>query len=113
MSVMNQVVSTALQLQKDIELKDHKCIAHQLALLYQCLNQVGGGFLKFKSKIETRFDKIKTDINESETSQLHDEHKLWLRNLTSEVVIDALFKQRPVRAASQPLADFLNNVAKH
>ncbi|KAK9729618.1 hypothetical protein K7432_000136 [Basidiobolus ranarum] len=34
MSLMNQVVSTALQLQKDIGISNHKYIAHQLALLY-------------------------------------------------------------------------------
>ena len=103
MNVHNQLVSISLQLQQDIKLTNHKYMAHQLALLYviillllllllfnnflnfrsfffiyqHCLNQAGGHFIKYKSRVELHFDAIKALTNSSEEPQLTSEQKQW------------------------------------
>ncbi|CAB4397852.1 unnamed protein product [Rhizophagus irregularis] len=112
MNVLNQLVSISLQLQQDIKLTNHKYMAHQLALLYQCLNQAGGHFIKYKSRVELHFDAIKEMTNSSEEPKLSSEQEQWLSQLTADVVTEALFSGRPVTAMSQPLAAYLNNVSE-
>ncbi|CAJ0870709.1 11683_t:CDS:2 [Entrophospora sp. SA101] len=82
-NLYNQLVSISLQLQQDIKLTNHKYMAHQLALLYQCLNQAGGPFLKYKSRVELHFDAIKALSNSSEEPQLDEEQKKWFQRVSS------------------------------
>ncbi|GES86249.1 hypothetical protein RCL_jg18374.t1 [Rhizophagus clarus] len=112
MNLHNQLVSISLQLQQDIKLTNHKYMAHQLALFYQCLNQAGGHFIKYKSRVELHFDAIKEMTNSSEEPQLSSEQEQWLSQLTADIVTEALFSGRPVTAMSQPLAAYLNNVSE-
>ncbi|CAG8751431.1 10514_t:CDS:2, partial [Racocetra persica] len=55
---------------------------------HQCLNQAGGHFLKYKSRVEVHFD------------------------VTADIVTEALFSGRPVTAMSQPLATYLNGISE-
>ncbi|CAJ0749768.1 15363_t:CDS:2, partial [Entrophospora sp. SA101] len=110
MNLQNQLVSVSLQLQQDIKLTNHKYMAHQLALLYQCLNQASGPFLKYRSRVELHFDAIKALSNSSEEPQLDEEQKKWLSELTADIVTGALFSGRPTTTMSQPVAAYLNKI---
>ncbi|CAG8481238.1 19178_t:CDS:2 [Dentiscutata erythropus] len=112
MNVLNQLASISLQLQQDIKLQNHKYMAHQLALLYQCLNQAGGHFLKYKSRVELHFDSIKALTSNSEVPKLNAEQKEWLSQVTADIVTEALFSGRPVTPMSQPLATYLNEISE-
>ncbi|KAI9363840.1 hypothetical protein BD770DRAFT_440278 [Pilaira anomala] len=58
-SHLDQLYVTACRLYLDLDLSNHKYIAYQLALLYQCINRQGIIFVDYKSRIEQRFDEIK------------------------------------------------------
>jgi len=50
-AILNQVVAMSDQLQNDIhQSKNHKYVAHQVALLYQCLIQLGEAGVSYKKK---------------------------------------------------------------
>ena len=56
-SALNQLLHLATQLQRDACIAaNHKYLAHQIALLYQCLNQVKGESRPFKKRIEEQFE---------------------------------------------------------
>ncbi|CAG8491916.1 15705_t:CDS:2 [Funneliformis caledonium] len=63
----------------------------------QCLNQAGGHFIKYKSRVELHFDAIKSLTNGLEQPRLSPEQKEC---------------GRPVTAMSQPLAAYLNNISE-
>ncbi|KAL1922498.1 uncharacterized protein VTP21DRAFT_10037 [Calcarisporiella thermophila] len=106
MNILNQLVTISLRLQADLKLINHKYIAHQLAILYQCINQVGGSFTKYKSRIEANFDTVKATLNATEHPQLDIKYQEWLEQLTSDIVADALYSGR-LPSQSQPLVEFL------
>ena len=59
-SSLNQLLHMATQLQRDAPIAaNHKYLAHQIALLYQCLNAVRGESKPFKRRIEEQFDAVK------------------------------------------------------
>jgi len=75
---LNQLVSMSMQLRLDVNsLRSHKFIAHQIALLYQCLNQVGKQVLPFKKRIEERFEDIKAFIESEKSPLLPQEYRNW------------------------------------
>ncbi|KAI8606139.1 hypothetical protein EDD21DRAFT_361773 [Dissophora ornata] len=94
MSSINQLVSLALQLQNDLRLTNHKFIAHQVALLYQCINQAGPAYVQFKARVEENFAVVKEVCNASEEPLLPAELQAWLTDLTTDIVADALFSGR-------------------
>ncbi|RUP47138.1 hypothetical protein BC936DRAFT_146085 [Jimgerdemannia flammicorona] len=110
MSLTNQLVSMALQLQHDLKLTNHKYMAHQVALLYQCINQMGGSYLKYKSRVESRFDEVKSLTNRGEEPLLSAELREWLRGLTTDIVTEALFTSKPLPAQSLGLVKFLDKL---
>ncbi|KAF9437890.1 hypothetical protein BGZ76_010672 [Entomortierella beljakovae] len=114
MSTINQLVSIALQLQNDLKLSNHKFIAHQVALLYQCINQAGPQFSKkYKSRVEENFDSLKK-INMSEEPRLPIELQAWLSDLTTDIVSEALFSGRPMSQQTPEaphLSDYINRVS--
>ncbi|KAJ3329960.1 hypothetical protein HDU76_006757 [Blyttiomyces sp. JEL0837] len=93
LEALNQLVSMALQLKNDVKLTNHKYIAHQLALLYQTINLVGGDFIQYHSRIQTEFDSIKTMTSnpDVEEPQLNPDQKKWLTSLASDIVATALY----------------------
>ncbi|CAG8707949.1 10161_t:CDS:2, partial [Ambispora leptoticha] len=112
MTLINQLVAISLQLQHDIRLKNHSYMAHQIALLYQCLNQVGHHFLKYKPRVELHFDAIKSLTSNSEEPQMNETQKEWLSQLTADIVTEALFSGRPFSNVSEPLANYMTIVGK-
>ncbi|KAK3812021.1 MAG: hypothetical protein J3Q66DRAFT_349163 [Benniella sp.] len=114
MSSINQLVSMALQLQNDLRLTNHKFIAHQIALLYQCINQAGRVYSRFKPRVEEHFVAAKEACNESEEPTLPTELQTWLADLTTDIVSEALFSGRPMSQQTPeaaPLSDYINRVS--
>lgn len=58
-------------------LENHKYIAHQLALLYQSLSQIGPASQNFKKRIEKKFETIKSITHGKQTSKLPQEEQKW------------------------------------
>ncbi|KAG0001138.1 hypothetical protein BGZ79_005052 [Entomortierella chlamydospora] len=115
MSTINQLVSIALQLQNDLKLSNHKFIAHQVALLYQCINQAGPQFsTKYKSRVEENFSALKETSNMSDEPRLPIELQAWLSDLTADIVSEALFSGRPMSQQTPEaphLSDYINRVS--
>eukprot|EP00959_Pyramimonas_sp_CCMP1952_P351075 7354731-Pyramimonas_sp.AAC.1 len=87
MTVWNQLLTMTEQLHHDAENAiNHKYIAHQIALLYQCLNQARAEFKSFKRDIEGEFDKIKALTESSTTPLLSFEQRQWLRGITAGIM---------------------------
>ena len=60
MSHVHQLLHMATQLRRDASnAQNHKYLAHRIALMYQCLNQVRGESKPFKKRIEEQFETIK------------------------------------------------------
>ncbi|KAF9930843.1 hypothetical protein FBU30_011210 [Linnemannia zychae] len=97
MSCINQLTSIALQLQNDIRLTNHKFVAHQVALLYQCITQAGPQFSKkYKSRVEENFEALKEASSVSDEPYLPIELQAWLSDLATDIVSEALFSGRPM-----------------
>ena len=114
MNSLNQILSLSMQLKQDINLSNHKYIAHQLALLFQCLHSCHFPALNqpFKRRIEERFQHIKSVLSVSEPSVplLDTDTKRWLEDLTTDLShavlnVPASSKSRAVGIVS----DFLAN----
>ncbi|XP_072033998.1 uncharacterized protein [Amphiura filiformis] len=93
LSTLNQVSMMCQQLRHDAtNLSNHKYIAHQIALLYQSLNQLGNIAViqDHKTNIETTFKKLKNALTPKEGDdtipQLPPEYSRWLVELTSGLV---------------------------
>jgi hypothetical protein len=83
---LNQVAALAKQLRTDLQLPNHKYMAHQLALLYQSLGMVGPSMAHFKTRIEEMFDQVKAVTNSGPDPQLILEHQHWLYLLCSDLL---------------------------
>ncbi|XP_071505766.1 uncharacterized protein [Diadema antillarum] len=89
LAVVNQVNVLCKQLHHDVQkLNNHKYLAHQVALLYQSLNQLGNvkALLSYRSNIEGMFKKMKAALELTgegdSVPHLPDEYKTWLLDLT-------------------------------
>ncbi|KAJ1658756.1 hypothetical protein IWQ61_002048 [Dispira simplex] len=57
----------------------------------------------------TRADRRRTDTKASEgRARLSEYHREWLQGLTSDIIVEALYKKGPIRHASRPLAKVLD-----
>lgn len=86
MSQMHQVVAMSQQLQEDIPTSNHKYMAHQVALLYQCLSFPNLGLQRYKRRIEPEFDEIKARTERASVPALSERQKDWLWGITDEVM---------------------------
>ena len=81
-SQLNQVVMMGTQLYHDALVpQHHKYIAHQIALLYQCLNALQGDTKPVRKLIEARFDDVKIKT-ESKSPILDIDLSEWLQEIT-------------------------------
>jgi len=84
--VLNQLSVMSHQLKYDTEtLTNHKYIAHQIALLYQCLNQVGDAGVAFKKRIEQKFEQVKSSTESQKLPLLTKEQQDWLLGVTLDI----------------------------
>lgn len=91
LTALQNLSGLSRQINSDLSnLSDHKYIAHQMAILYQSLNNVGHPLLDpYKKSIEENFKSIKTTLSqesESGKKQLYPEQREWFLNLTSGIV---------------------------
>ncbi|KAJ3109729.1 Protein ccc1 [Phlyctochytrium bullatum] len=110
-SHLNQLSSMALQLRNDIHLTNHKYMAHQLALLYQAINLVGGAFTKYHARIQAEFESVKSLTSDPnvEEPQLTDAQKQWLNALTTDILNELLFSDVKGLLMPAHLSSFLQN----
>lgn len=58
--MLNQLVALARQIKHDLfHLENHKYVAHQVAMLYQCLTNAGDPVAHIKQRVEGRFAELK------------------------------------------------------
>ncbi|KAJ3368861.1 hypothetical protein GGF31_005996 [Allomyces arbusculus] len=101
MTVLNQVVALALQLREDVQLANHKYMAHQIALLYQSLTGAREDLRHHRTSIESRFDSIKASCSAPVPEpQLTQEQRQWLHDLTTQILTEALFSGKSLSASS-------------
>ncbi|XP_078312466.1 uncharacterized protein LOC111102258 isoform X1 [Crassostrea virginica] len=91
LTALQNLSGLSRQINSDLSnLSDHKYIAHQMAILYQSLNNVGHPILDpYKRSIEENFKSIKATLSQETGSgkkQLYPEQKEWFLNLTSGIV---------------------------
>mmetsp|Transcript_18754 Transcript_18754/g.52639 ORF Transcript_18754/g.52639 Transcript_18754/m.52639 type:complete len:246 (-) Transcript_18754:614-1351(-) len=81
-TLMNQVVMMGTQIYHDAcNEQHHKYVAHQLALLYQCLNLLQGDTKPIRRVIESHFEEIKS-VSESKYPFFGIEISDWLQEVT-------------------------------
>eukprot|EP01111_Echinosteliopsis_oligospora_P016444 TRINITY_DN6842_c0_g1_i1.p1 TRINITY_DN6842_c0_g1~~TRINITY_DN6842_c0_g1_i1.p1 ORF type:complete len:257 (-),score=62.75 TRINITY_DN6842_c0_g1_i1:14-784(-) len=110
-ALMNQTMFLATQLRNDISaLTNHKYIAHQLALLYQCLAQCGIAMEVFKKRIEERFEEIKA-ATESDPKGvlLSDSQRNWIQDLTNNVLGEMAIQPAPLLKRLRPVLSFCSS----
>ncbi|KAI9183589.1 Serine/threonine-protein kinase Nek9 [Blastocladiella emersonii ATCC 22665] len=108
-TVLNQVVSMALQLRNDVALPNHKYMAHQIALLYQSLTSSREDLRKYRAQIEGQFDAFKAACSaQVPEPQLLPEQRQWLTSLTTDILTEALFTGRNI-VPSQRAVEFLRS----
>lgn len=93
MSQLNQVVVLSIQLHSDVDLKNHKYIAHQIALLYQSLNNSRQELKLFRPLIEKNFEQIKSVCSKSSEPRLSPEQREWIRQITTQILNESLFNK--------------------
>ena len=89
LSVLNQLVTVAKQILHDLEsLSNHKYIAHQVALLYQCLSLARSPVDPFRAELEGNFSSIKRAAKglEHKPGRLPIETAAWLQSLLKKII---------------------------
>ncbi|GAA5815175.1 hypothetical protein MFLAVUS_008681 [Mucor flavus] len=87
LSYLDQLYATACRLYHDLDLPNHKYIAYQIALLYQCINRQGVPFIEYKARIEQRFDEIKSATKELNTVRLDSGQVSWIQSLSLDIIM--------------------------
>lgn len=87
------LVSQTIQMCKQLSMDllpgaNQKYLAHQVALLYQCLNFIGPAAAPFKKRVEAEFQNIKGSTEQSATPGLSEFHQQWLRELIEDIIED-------------------------
>lgn len=101
-SHLHQLLHMATQLRNDAsDAKNNKYLAHQIALLYQCINLARGESKALKKRIEENFETIKRhteapggsgNVNGGDRT-LPPDLRRWVEDLTAEVAV--LVRQYP------------------
>jgi len=112
LSVLNQLVSVAKQILHDLEsLSNHKYIAHQVALLYQCLSLARSPVDPFRAELEGNFSSIKRASKglEHKPGRLPIETAAWLQSLLKQI-IEAVHAMPDIyRGPLRPVIRYLKN----
>mmetsp|Transcript_6805 Transcript_6805/g.16449 ORF Transcript_6805/g.16449 Transcript_6805/m.16449 type:complete len:284 (+) Transcript_6805:233-1084(+) len=107
MAQLNQAFSMSQQLRDDCSNNNHKYIAHQIALLYQCLSYQNLRTQQFKKRIEPEFEDLKRTTEQAAQPQLTPKQREWLRSLTTDVMEVATDFNGPVTAFLHSWVDVL------
>ncbi|EDO39997.1 predicted protein [Nematostella vectensis] len=89
-AMLNQMVTLCHQLNSDaFNLTNHKYIAHQVALLYQAVNQGGSSMADYKKAIEDNFKPLKASLHVTDKDavpKLPQNQKEWISTITSSIL---------------------------
>ncbi|KAI7857656.1 hypothetical protein BDC45DRAFT_18954 [Circinella umbellata] len=100
MALYDQLYATAARLHRNLNLNDHHYIPYQLAITFQCVNQLGMYYSEYRERIQRKFDEIKStlatnDSNKSNDShmeeKLNEEQVIWLKQLTTDLMVQVLY----------------------
>eukprot|EP00042_Codosiga_hollandica_P035782 m.268103 g.268103 ORF g.268103 m.268103 type:complete len:144 (+) comp54723_c4_seq17:35-466(+) len=112
-STLGQIMVLAKQLQEDVkQLDNHKYVAHQMALLYQCVVQFGGCFKPFKDEIEGQFDNLKEACrakSKESPPKLSPTLIAWLLDMTSRVMNDVQLHPQDISAVLDSVVGAVSN----
>ncbi|KAI8369408.1 uncharacterized protein BYT42DRAFT_617439 [Radiomyces spectabilis] len=86
MALLNQIYATAFQVLQGLNLKNHKYIPYQLALLYQCVNQQEVKYQAYALRIEEQFSEIKSHTKRHDVPLLTEFHITWLQKLAQDII---------------------------
>ncbi|KAI9258934.1 hypothetical protein BDA99DRAFT_104754 [Phascolomyces articulosus] len=104
MALYDQLYATAARLYRSLNLNDHHYIPYQLAIAFQCVNQLGMYYTEYRERIQRKFDEIKQalsthsnksnktdDTNHTITATLNDEQVVWLKQLATDLMEQVLY----------------------
>ncbi|KAJ3055845.1 hypothetical protein HK097_009048 [Rhizophlyctis rosea] len=102
---LNKISHCALQIRSDIQSNRLRYLAHQIALLYQCL--ANSPLQRYQSRIQERFDDLKQTLtvpatasqdeaSEPPQANLRDDQKEWLNALTIEIIKETVYASKLV-----------------
>eukprot|EP00731_Ephydatia_muelleri_P029530 Em0021g53a len=90
MAALNNLLTMAHQLKADVQTSSsHRYIAHQTALLHQCVTMVGGPLAEYKKDIEGAFKDLKVCCSTDESGhppRLNSDLHKWLVNITQKLI---------------------------
>eukprot|EP00112_Aurelia_sp_Birch-Aquarium-sp1_P003289 Seg1365.9 transcript_id=Seg1365.9/GoldUCD/mRNA.D3Y31 product="hypothetical protein" protein_id=Seg1365.9/GoldUCD/D3Y31 len=116
LSMVNQLLCLGNQLNSDVNnLDNHKYIAHQIALLYQAINQVGPSLNHLKEQIEENFIKIKESLSSQDKAsslKLPRTHKDWVNSITGDLLNSLMSLHLPIMQPLQPAVQFLRQCSQ-
>ena len=70
-AMLNQLVCLARQIQHELfRMPSHKYVAHQVAMLYQCLSSAGDPVSELKKRVEARFSDLKDAARNTKPSEV-------------------------------------------
>eukprot|EP00899_Mesostigma_viride_P023221 jgi/Mesvir1/4083/Mv08616-RA.1 len=105
---LNQLLSMSNQLQESAcDRRNHKYMAHMVALLYQSLSQVRAGLKSFKSDIEAHFEDIKAMTEREASPMLSKDLQLWLESMTRGLRSTVAQLPQPILRKLSPVADVM------
>ncbi|XP_065840653.1 uncharacterized protein [Oscarella lobularis] len=112
-AALNQLFATSKQIGHDVNHQaNHKYMAHQTALLHQCLAQMLPFFSKQKTSIEQNFKAIKASCNVEKDDNdpkphLPDHLKEWMTRITDSIQLTVASFPDELTKAIQPVLDFI------
>ncbi|XP_065055623.1 uncharacterized protein LOC135684141 [Rhopilema esculentum] len=111
LSIMNQLLRLATQINCDVNnLGNHKYIAHQIALLYQAVNQAGPSLAAIKKQVEDNFQNIKECLssqNKDGILKLPLVQKEWVNFVTGDIYNAVTSLESQIAQPLQPSIQFL------
>eukprot|EP00041_Stephanoeca_diplocostata_P006800 m.94539 g.94539 ORF g.94539 m.94539 type:complete len:263 (+) comp16547_c0_seq1:240-1028(+) len=123
-AMLNQLSTMAKQIKHEIRnMPSHKYIAHQVAMLYQCLASAGDPMLQVKKKVEARFSDLKDATRSASAAKTESGVPVvklpvhlaaWLEELLGEILeiletLPPIYRNpmvRPVRYMEQQIREF-------
>ncbi|ORZ00549.1 hypothetical protein BCR43DRAFT_485401 [Syncephalastrum racemosum] len=101
MGQYDQLYATACRLYRHLKLPNHSYIPYQLALVYQCVTQLGSPFKSYRDRIEQQFDDIRQYQTQHPDGRLHPDQVEWLLMLTRELAMQTCVVG-PVAVGTEP-----------
>lgn len=111
LSVLNQLLSMCEQLSADIAtMSNHKYVAHQIALLYQCLSLARSPMDPFRAEVQSKFADVKeaSKALEFTPGRLPLEIAAWLQDVLQRISDTVRSMPDIYSSPLQPVARYLH-----